>query len=77
MYKSAKFGLVLTATYLQIYIYIYVYGESPAELFTIPNLNIRALTESAKVCLHLLPPISDHVTIHVEGYDCSFNEHSK
>ena len=35
------------------------------------------LTESANVCLHLLPPISDHVTIHVGGYDCSFNEHSK
>ena len=25
MYKSAKFGLVLTVTYLQIYIYIYIY----------------------------------------------------
>ena len=24
-YKSAKFGLVLTVTYLQIYIYIYIY----------------------------------------------------
>ena len=24
MYKSAKFGLVLTVTYLQIYIYIYL-----------------------------------------------------
>ena len=24
MYKSAKFGLVLTVTYLQIYIYIYI-----------------------------------------------------
>ena len=25
MYKSAKFGLVLTVTYLQIYIYIYIH----------------------------------------------------
>ena len=25
IYKSAKFGLVLTVTYLQIYIYIYIY----------------------------------------------------
>ena len=25
MYKSAKFGLVLTVTYLQIYIYVYIY----------------------------------------------------
>ena len=25
MYKSAKFRLVLTVTYLQIYIYIYIY----------------------------------------------------
>ena len=38
---------------------------------------IDALTELAKVCLHLLPPISDHVTIREGGYDCLFNEHSK
>ena len=28
MYKSAKFGLVLTVTYLQIYIYIYIYIDT-------------------------------------------------
>ena len=27
MYKSAKFGLVLTFTYLQIYTYIYIYAD--------------------------------------------------
>ena len=41
------------------------------------NVKKCGLAESAKVCLHLLPPISDHVTIHVGGYDCSFNEHTK
>ena len=35
MYKSAKFGLVLTVTYLQIYIYSSVKAYQPTLLFPI------------------------------------------
>ena len=28
-------------------------------------------TKSANVCLHLLPPISDHVIVHLRGNSCA------
>ena len=39
MYKSAKFGLVLTVTYLYIYIYIYVAADTFSCNY---RLNIKA-----------------------------------
>ena len=49
MYKSAKFGLVLTVTYLQIYIYIYIYmATRPTETdqYCLPNTIVSVLNQA-------------------------------
>ena len=41
----------------------------------IKKIYLQKLTKSANVCLHLLPPISDHVIVNLRGNSCAIFTH--